>query len=53
MNWSWISANQTLSENFIEEFQDFVDWEQFRTTRLFLKSLFKTIKIRLTGETFQ
>jgi hypothetical protein len=27
LNWSWISANQPLSEIFMGEFQDFVDWE--------------------------
>ncbi len=35
VDWDWISANQTLSEDFIREFQDKVNWEYiFRTQKL-------------------
>jgi hypothetical protein len=27
LNWGWISTNYPLDEDFIEEFQYFVDWE--------------------------
>ena len=27
LDWKWISAHQPLKENFIEEFQDYVDRE--------------------------
>ena len=37
INWNYISSKQSLSENFIREFQDKVDWEYIRKFQIIIK----------------
>ena len=53
LDWSEISKNKTLSEDFICEFQEKVDWKYISWEKNYQKTLFVSKKIKLIGSLFQ
>lgn len=45
MNWKYISKHQTLSEEFIREFKDYVDWDEINFRQKLSKDFRKEFKL--------
>ena len=50
IDWSWISLNQKLSENFIREFKDSVDWYWISINQRLSEEFIREFKDRVTWD---
>ena len=44
VDWYWISSNQTLSEDFIREFKNYVDWDAIFVCQKLSENFIKEMK---------